>query len=69
MEALKTQTLSDAIDRNLIRCYRCRSFTTTDSEGLYANCFYTRSSEYKYPGDLKVDSYDLVDIEEAKALE
>ncbi len=69
MEALETQTLSDAMDRNLIRCYRCRSFTATNSEGLCADCFHTRCSECKHPGDLKADSYDLADAEEAKALE
>ncbi len=55
MEALETQTLSDAMDRNLIRCCRCRSFAATDSEGLCADCFHTRCSECKHPGDLKVE--------------
>lgn len=41
MEALETQTLSNAIYLNLIRCRRCRSFPATDSEGLCAECFHT----------------------------
>jgi len=69
METLETQTLSDAMDRNLIRCCRCRSFTATDSEGLCADCFHTRCSECKHPGELKADRYGLADAEEAKALE
>jgi len=69
MEALETQTLSDAMHRNLIRCCRCRSFAATDTEGLCADCFHTRCSECKHPGDLKADRYDLTDGEEARGLE
>ena len=67
MEALEKHTLSDAIDRNLIRCCRCRSFAATDTEGLCADCFHTRYSECKHPGDLGADSFVLA--EEAKTLE
>ncbi len=67
MEALETQTLSDAIDRNLIRCYRCRSFAATNTEGLCADYFHTRYSEYKHPGDLEADRNGLADAEKAKA--
>ena len=69
MEALETQTLSDAIDRNLIRCCRCRSFAATDTQGLCADCFHTRCSECKHPGDLEADRYGLADAEKAKAWE
>lgn len=51
MEVLEKQTLTDAMDRNLIRCCRCRSFAATDTEGLCADCFHTRCSECKHPGD------------------
>ena len=51
MEALEKQTWSDAMDRNLLRCCRCRSFAATDTEGLCADCFHTRCSECKHPGD------------------
>ena len=67
MEALETQTLSDAIDCNSIRCCRCRSFAATDTEGLCADCFHTRCSECKHPGDLEADRYGLADAEKAKA--
>ena len=67
METLERQTLRDAIDGNLILCYRCRSFATTDTEGLCADCFHTRCSDCKHPGDLGPDRY--VSAEEAKAVE
>lgn len=67
MEALGKQTLRDAMDRNLILCCRCRSFAATDTEGLCADCFHTRCSNCKHPGNLGTDTY--VSAEEAKALE
>lgn len=69
IKVFKIQILNNAINRNLIRYYRYRSFIIIDYEGLYADCFYTRYSEYKYPGDLKIDKYDLADVKKAKALE
>ena len=64
MEARGKQTLSDAINHNLIRCCRCRSFAATDTEGLCADCFHTRCSECKHPGDLMADRYGFADAEE-----
>ena len=69
MEALETQTLSDAMDRNLIWCCRCRSFAGTDTEGLCADCFHTRCSRCKHPGDLEADRYGLADADKAKTWE
>ena len=67
MEALEKQALSAAMDRNLIRYCRCRSFAATDTEDLCADCFHKRCSTCKHPGDLRADRYVLA--EEAKALE
>ena len=69
IEALKTQILSDAINRNLIRCCRCRFFAAIDIKGLCADCFHTRCSECKHSGDLEADKYGLADAEKAKARE
>ena len=55
MKAYKTQILSDAMDRNLIWCCLCQSFAATDTEGLCADCFHTRCSKCKHPGDLEAD--------------
>jgi hypothetical protein len=68
MEALEKQTLSDAMDYNLIRCCRCRSFTATDTDGLCADCFHTRCFECKHPDDLMAGRYGLADAEEEKVL-
>ena len=67
MKTFKTQTLSDAIDRNLIWCYWCQFFVTIDIENLCVNCFHTRCFECKHSDDLKANKYNLTNAEKAKA--
>jgi len=68
MKALEKQTLSDAMNYNLIRCCRCRSFTATDTDGLCADCFHTRCFKCQHPDDLMADRYGLTDAQEEKVL-
>ncbi len=68
MEALEKQTLSDAMDRSLILCCRCRSFTATDADNLCVDCFHTRCSRCKQPREVMAERYCLADAE-AKAPE
>ena len=56
-EAIKKQTLRDAIDHNLTMCCRCRSFAATDAEGSCTDCFHARCSGCKHPNDLGEDRY------------
>ena len=55
VEEIEKQTLRDAIDGNLIRCCRCRSFAATDAKGSCIDCLYTRCSKCKHPKDLEAD--------------